>query len=65
MVYVTVAGPAGAPMPNLSTNAAIALPTPTRDWYVVEALGDVDGDGTFSHFAATSLTPDLYSENTD
>ena len=65
MVYVTVAGPPGAPIPALSTNDAIAWPTPTRDWYIVEARGDVDGDGQFSHYAAGSLTPELYFENTD
>ena len=39
------------------------LPVPQLDWYVLQAKGDTNGDGTFALYATTSLTNEIYIEN--
>jgi prepilin-type N-terminal cleavage/methylation domain-containing protein len=64
--YVAVAGPPGVAMPAPHTAskpvwpAAGALADP---WYVIEARGDVDGDGVYTYVVASSLNGELYVEN--
>lgn len=61
--YLTRAGlPGVALTPFRIPVSGFAAPTPTESWYTVEAIGDVDGDGDVSHFAATSWGDVIYSE---
>lgn len=62
--YLTNAGVPGTKMPALQ----VAAPTPTTvqpsDWYVIQASGDVDGDGTrFWRYVASSTNGELFIEN--
>jgi hypothetical protein len=58
------AGGPGTTMPTLSEfNAPPVFAAPQLDWYVVQAKGDTDGNGTFALYATTSLTNEIYSEN--
>ena len=62
--YQTNAGLPGASM----TTPAVSVPGltwPAHDepWYVIQALGDVDDDGTLSYFLVSSLNGELYSQN--
>lgn len=62
--YMTRAGLPGLTMtPFRISVQGFTAPTPTEAWYTVEAVGDTDGDGKVSHFAATSLADAIYSEN--
>ncbi|HYP97328.1 MAG TPA: type II secretion system protein [Polyangiaceae bacterium] len=62
--YMVNAGVPGTMIPTLQTAAgpdfSAAQPL---DWYLIQAIGDVDGNGVFSRYAATSLTNELYVEN--
>ncbi len=62
--YVVRAGLPGQTMPALRFAVdGVVWPVPNEPWYVIEAIGDTDGDGRVSHFVATSLNGELYSEN--
>lgn len=62
--YITRAGLPGVAMPNLQVAVAgFSPPTPTESWYVVEAVGDIDGDGNLSHFVATNLSDAIVSDD--
>jgi len=59
--YTTIAGRAGE-RPNAIVRIAgtqIAWPTPKSDWYLVTAVGDLDGNGRFTTVLATSWDSDL------
>ena len=59
--YATVAGAAGNAMPFPGGMAATPAPvTPTTDFYVVAAKGDMDGNGVFCTVLGTSLSRNLY-----
>jgi type IV pilus assembly protein PilA len=60
--YVTVAGPPGAVPPTLNITSPPTWPTTTEPWYLIQAVGDTDGNGIKSMYAATSFTPELYNE---
>jgi hypothetical protein len=60
--YLVNSGSAGVAVPTLQTAAAPVFPLPTDDWYVIQACGDVDGDGVASKYAATSFTSEIYEE---
>jgi prepilin-type N-terminal cleavage/methylation domain-containing protein len=65
---VTAGGPADA----MTTPAVEARPsgwsgwTPTGDhWFVVQAIGDADGDGVYSKYLASSVRANVYQDNAD
>ncbi|MEJ7735513.1 MAG: prepilin-type N-terminal cleavage/methylation domain-containing protein [Polyangiaceae bacterium] len=63
-VYATVAGGAGAVVPSISDmSPAPTWPTPTEPWYVVKAVGNLDGDSTLSIFLASSFGNETRSQN--
>jgi len=60
--YLVGAGGAGAVPPALHLANKPTWPTTTEPWYVIEAKGDVDGNGTFSWVAGSSFTGEIYLE---
>jgi prepilin-type N-terminal cleavage/methylation domain-containing protein len=62
--YRTSAGAAGAAMTDPAiTIPGFAWPANPENWYVIEALGDTDGDGTPSYYLASSLDGEVGSFN--
>jgi len=61
--YLVAAGVAGAVPPALHTANKPTWPTTTEPWYVIEAKGDVDGNGKYSWVAGSSFTGEIYMEN--
>lgn len=62
--YMTRAGLPGQTPPNLQISVSGFSPSaPTDMWYIVEAVGDVDGDEVLSHFVAASFSDTVYFEN--
>src|SRR5688500_13268507 len=61
--YLVGAGTAGAVPPALHTANKPTWPTTTEPWYVIEAKGDVDGNGKYSWVAGSSFTGEIYLEN--
>jgi type IV pilus assembly protein PilA len=64
-VYVTKAGPAGSTpvdFEGLKDKPVWGGPQP-RAWYVIEAMGDTDGDGHAVYMAASSVTGAVYDES--
>lgn len=62
--YVVNAGRAGDKFPKLSISNPPDMGTPTDLWYVIQARADTDGDTVYCNVVGTSMTPDLYFENT-
>jgi prepilin-type N-terminal cleavage/methylation domain-containing protein len=63
-VYATVAGGAGATVPAIADmSPAPTWPAPTEPWYVVKAVGNLDGDTTLSIFLASSFGNETRSQN--
>jgi prepilin-type N-terminal cleavage/methylation domain-containing protein len=60
--YVTVAGPPGAAVPALDITGSPTWPSPVDPWYLIQAQGDTDANGITSMYAASSFTPELYTE---
>jgi type IV pilus assembly protein PilA len=61
--YLVNAGVPGTKIPPLQVSAAPTfLPAQPLDWYVIQASGDVDGNGVFSRYASTSMTGEIYIE---
>lgn len=60
--YLVGAGGAGAVPPALHLTNKPTWPTTTEPWYVIEAKGDVDGNGVFSWVAGSSFTGEIYLE---
>jgi type IV pilus assembly protein PilA len=62
--FAVVAGDAGGTPPAPDTQTDPTFPTPTTEpWYVVQATGDLDGDGTPSYFVSSSFSGEIYLEN--
>ncbi len=61
--YKVAAGGAGATPPALDIAKSPTWSATTGPWYVIEARGDVDGNGTFSYVAGSSFTGEIYVEN--
>jgi len=62
--YLVNAGVPGTKIPALQVKGAPPfLATQPLDWYVIQASGDVDGNGEFARYASTSLTGEIYVEN--
>lgn len=65
-VFSTVAGLPGtsAVMPTVSMPTQPIWPANIMEpWYVIQAIGDLDGDGTQSTIVTTSLNDVIYQEN--
>jgi len=61
--YLVNAGVPGTNIPALQvTDAPAFAAAQPLDWYVIQASGDVDGNGVFSRYASTSLTGEIYIE---
>lgn len=61
--YAVVAGPPGKTPPDPATAKRPAWGVPNQNWYVIQAVGDVDGNGKFSYYVASSFTGEVYWEN--
>jgi type IV pilus assembly protein PilA len=61
--YITGAGVAGGTPPALHIANKPTWPTTTEPWYVIEAKGDVDGNGVYSWVCGSSFTGEIYLEN--
>lgn len=62
-VYAVVAGDSGVAVPALGISHPPAFATPNGPFYVIQAAGDMDGDGVQCMVAATSFTSEAYVEN--
>jgi len=51
--------PASAPGP------AVTWPTPPDNWFVIQAIGDTDGDGSCVYYRASSLSGDIFVQDED
>ncbi|HEX2669323.1 MAG TPA: prepilin-type N-terminal cleavage/methylation domain-containing protein [Polyangiaceae bacterium] len=61
--YLVNAGVPGTKLPPLQVAAAPPFATAQPlDWYVIQASGDVDGNGVFARYASTSMTGEVYIE---
>lgn len=63
--YLVNAGLPGAATvyPTLQTATRPSLPAPTDPWYVIQFMGNVDGDGVFMKGIITSLNAEVYVEH--
>lgn len=62
--YQVNAGVAGQIMTVPSApGSAITWPIPPDNWYVIQAVGDTDGDGVRSYYRASSLNGEVFVEN--
>jgi prepilin-type N-terminal cleavage/methylation domain-containing protein len=61
--YLVNAGTAGTTMTVPASGPSVTWPTPPDNWYVIQALGDADGDGNPSYYRASSLDGDVFSVN--
>ena len=62
--YLVNAGEAGSTVPALNLASQPTFPSPmTLGWYTIQARGDVNGNGLFAQYAATSTTSELVVEN--
>jgi hypothetical protein len=61
--YICNAGNAGAIMPAPTRGPAVTWPTTTDNWYVIQAIGDTDWDGSISYYRASSLDDDVFRVN--
>jgi type IV pilus assembly protein PilA len=63
--YALVAGSPGATVPggDLETTKKPTFPTPIEPWYVIQAKGDTDGNGSFAYATGNSFTNEIYVEN--
>ncbi len=64
--YATTAGQAGTPGTVSVAPSSLAVTFPAgnspTDWYYIGAVGDVDGNGTFSYVLGSSFTNDLFTQ---
>ncbi len=60
--YATMAGPLGAnlPAPPVSTITFPAASDMTSDWFVVSAMGDMDGNGVYCTAVGTSWQKEIF-----
>lgn len=64
--YAVVAGPPGAidgSAIGVDSEFTVTFPTAVEPWYVVQATGDINGDGDFSLYLATSFSNDVFWVN--
>ena len=62
--YLVNAGPGGGKMTTPALGPAVEWPDPAPDnWYVIQAVGDVDGDGIVSYYLASNLSGEVFRVN--
>lgn len=62
--YLVNAGTTGGTMTApTAPGPAITWPTPTDNWYVIQAIGDADRDGDVAYYRASSFDGDVFSVN--
>lgn len=62
--YAVMAGLPGAVSAVTSLSTPVTWPNPaTEPWYVVQAAGDRDNNGTFAIFVSSSFSGEIMSEN--
>jgi type II secretory pathway pseudopilin PulG len=62
--YLVNAGAAGVAMTDPAEGPAVTWPAvPADNWYVIQAIGDTDWDGNYSHYLASSLNGEVFTEN--
>jgi type IV pilus assembly protein PilA len=61
--FLVHAGNPGTALPSPATTSKPVWPAPADAWYVIQAAGDRDKDGTFSLLLAASFNGELYTEN--
>jgi type IV pilus assembly protein PilA len=61
--YTTRAGAAGTTPPNLTITNPPTFTASPEPWYLIQARGDTNADSVNAMFAATSFSPEVYSEN--
>jgi prepilin-type N-terminal cleavage/methylation domain-containing protein len=61
--YLANAGIAGTARTTPQTAQNPNWPAPTDAWYLIQARGDVNGDGVFSEYVASEADSELYVEN--
>jgi prepilin-type N-terminal cleavage/methylation domain-containing protein len=62
--YLVNAGEAGSNVPDLQLKNPPTLPAPmTLAWYMIQARGDVNGNGISATYAASSMNGELVVEN--
>jgi hypothetical protein len=59
--YSTIAGRAGERPTAVVTidGKAVSWPTPTSDWFIITAVGDVEGKGVFTTVLASSFSSEI------
>jgi type IV pilus assembly protein PilA len=59
--YSTIAGRAGERPPAIVTmdGAPVTWPVPSEDWYIITAVGDVEGNGIYTTVLADSFSSDV------
>ncbi len=62
LVNAGIGGTVIPPLTELKAGPDLSATQPL-DWYMIQAKGDVDGNGVFSHYASSSMTGELYVEN--
>lgn len=64
--YLVNAGPGGTAMTAPSApGTAVTWPTNNNDWYVIQAIGETDGDGDCIYLRASSLRTDIHIVDND
>jgi Tfp pilus assembly protein PilE len=61
--YLVNAGVAGATMTALSSGPAVTWAVPPDNWYVIQAMGDMDGNGIASSYRASSMSGEVFAVN--
>ena len=64
--YLVNAGYANAAMTLPSApGPSVTWPTPPDNWYVIQAIGDTDGNGSCVYYRASSLSGDVFVQDQD
>jgi type IV pilus assembly protein PilA len=62
--YSVVAGTAGDTIPPIPTARTFDFPEPTGPYYIVMAMADLNGDGTFTYALSHSDSSEVYVDDT-
>ena len=64
--YLVNAGYAGGTMTAASSpGPAVTWPTPPDNWFVIQAIGDTDGDRACVYYRASSLSGEVFVQDQD
>lgn len=64
--YLVNAGPGGTPMTDAAKpGSAVTWPDNNNDWYVIQAIGQTDGDEDCIYLRASNLRADILVEDND